>query len=216
MKKRLIIALLAGATLLPALQGCFPVVAAGIAGSVLAGTDRRTLGTQTEDETLEWKTSNRLREKFSERSHINVTSYNRKVLLSGEVPSPEMKAEAERIAASQPNVRGVFNELTTGNVTSYSNRSNDAFITSKVKARFIDAARFSPNHVKVVTEARTVFLLGLLTQREAQAAIDLARTTRDVAKVVSLVEIISDGQARELDPPRPDPSLQSDPDASRG
>lgn len=215
MKKRLLTGLLLGATLLPALQGCFPVVAAGVGTGVFAALDRRTVGTQTEDETIEWKASARQRENFGEKVHVNFTSYNRKVLLTGEAPSAEIKAEVERLTASVPNVQGVYNELAIAGASSFSARSNDTYITSKVKARFIDAAKFSANHVKVVTEAGTVFLLGLVTQREADAAIEVTRTTSGVMRVVNLMEIISEAKARELDPPPPDKSKQPDPETSR-
>lgn len=203
-KKRLMTSLLLGAALLPALQGCFPVVAAGVGGSVLAALDRRSMGTQTEDETIEWKASARQRENFGEKVHVNFTSYNRKVLLTGEAPSAEIRAEVERLTASVAGVQGVYNELAVAGASSFSARSNDTYITSKVKARFIDAARFQANHVKVVTEAGTVYLLGLVTQREADAAVELTRTTAGVRKVVNLMEVISDAKARELDPPQPD------------
>lgn len=215
MKKRLLTGLLLGASLLPALQGCFPVVAAGVGTGVFAALDRRTVGTQTEDETIEWKASARQRENFGEKVHVNFTSYNRKVLLTGEAPSAEIKAEVERLTASVPNVQGVYNELTVAGASSFSARSNDTYITSKVKARFIDAAKFSANHVKVVTEAGTVFLLGLVTQREADAAIEVTRTTSGVMRVVNLMEIISEAKARELDPPPPDKSKQPAPETSR-
>lgn len=215
MKKRLLTGLLLGATLLPALQGCFPVVAAGVGTGVFAALDRRTVGTQTEDETIEWKASARQRENFGEKVHVNFTSYNRKVLLTGEAPSAEIKAEVERLTASVPNVQGVYNELVVAGASSFSARSNDTYITSKVKARFIDAAKFSANHVKVVTEAGTVFLLGLVTQREADAAIEVTRTTSGVMRVVNLMEIISEAKARELDPPPPDKSKQPAPETSR-
>ena len=199
MKKKLLAALILGITVLPALQGCFPVVAAGVTTGVLAVVDRRSVGTQTEDETIEWKSSARVGEKLKNNAHFNFTSYNRRVLISGEVPSAEVKAEAERIVAAIPNVQGVYNELVVGPVSSFSERSNDSFITSKVKSRSLDNTKFSAPHLKVVTEAGTTFLLGLLTQTEASAAIDVARTTAGVRKVVSLIEIITPSKARELD-----------------
>ena len=199
MKKKLLAALILGITVLPALQGCFPVVAAGVTTGVLAAVDRRSVGTQTEDETIEWKASARVGEKLKNNAHFNFTSYNRRVLISGEVPSAEVKAEAERIVAAVPNVQGVHNELIVGPASSFPDRSNDSFITSKVKSRSLDNTKFSAPHFKVVTEAGTVFLMGLLTQTEANAAIDVARTTSGVRKVVSLIEIITPAKARELD-----------------
>ncbi|MBV5276901.1 BON domain-containing protein, partial [bacterium] len=171
MKKRLVTGLLIGGTLLPLLQGCIPVVAAGVASGAMVSLDRRSLGTQTEDETLEWKASARISEKFGEKVHVNFTSFNRKMLLTGEVPSDEIKAEVERQISGIANVQAVYNELATGTPTSFSARSNDAYITSKVKGRFIDVGKFNPIRVKVVTEAGTVYLMGLLTQRESESAI---------------------------------------------
>ena len=199
MKTKLIAALIIGATVLPALQGCFPMVATGITSGVLATVDRRSLGTQTEDESIEWKASARVSEKLGDKTHANFTSFNRKVLLSGEVPTAEAKAEAETIVSGVANVQGVYNELVVGPVSNYSTRSNDSFITSKVKSRSVDTGKFNPVHVKVVTEAGTVFLLGMVTQPEADAAINVARTTAGVKRVVNLLEIIEPAKARELD-----------------
>ena len=202
MKKKLIAALLLGATVLPALQGCFPVVAAGFTGGVLATMDRRSVGTQTEDESIEWKASARVAEQLgskADKAHINFTSYNRKVLLTGEVASNEDKAEVERTVSSVANVQGVYNELVVGASSSFSDRSNDSFVTSKVKSRSVDSGKFNPVHVKVVTEAGTAFLLGMVTQPEADAAINVARTTAGVKRVVNLLDIITPAKARELD-----------------
>jgi len=199
MKKIVITALLLGATALPLLQGCVPMIAAGATAGALSAFDRRSLGTQTEDETIEWKSSARVGEKFGDRVHINFTSFNRKVLLTGEVPSAEDKAEAELIVSGVTNVQGVYNELTIGPVSSFSDRSNDSYITSKVKGRMVDSGKFNPVHVKVVTEAGVVFLLGMVTQTEADSAISVARTTSGVKKVVNLLEIIMPARARELD-----------------
>ena len=199
MKKSLIAALLLGATVLPALQGCFPLVAAGVATGVVAAVDRRSVGTQTEDESIEWKASARVGEKLGDKAHVNFTSYNRKVLISGEATSEEVKAEAERIVTALPNVQEVYNELAIGSPSSFSNRSNDSFITSKVKSRSVDNGKFNPFHLKVVTEAGITYLMGMFTQPEADAAINVARTTAGVKKVVNLIEIITPAKARELD-----------------
>jgi osmotically-inducible protein OsmY len=199
MRKNLITALLLGAVILPALQGCFPVVAAGVGTGVMVTLDRRTLGTQAEDESIEWKAGSRVGDKLRGRGHFNFTSFDRKVLISGEAVSGEVKAETRRIVSEIPNVRGVINELIVGPSSSVVDRSNDSFITSKVKSRSVDNGKFNPLHVKVVTEAGTVFLLGMLTQTEADAAIQVARTTAGVRKVVPLLEIIAPSRARELD-----------------
>lgn len=217
MRKALAVSLLLGATALPMLQGCLPVVAASaVSGGALATLDRRSLGTQTDDETVEWKASSRVGEKFSDNVHLNFTSYNRKVLVTGEVPSEEVKGEIERIVAGVPQVQGVYNELAVAPVTSFSTRSNDSYITTRVKSRFVDAGKFSAVHVKVVTEAGVVYLLGLVTQREADSAIQVARTTSDVKKVVNLLEIISDAKARELDVRMPEQRAPAPPATGGG
>ena len=217
MRKVLVVSLLLGATALPMLQGCLPVVAASaVSGGALATLDRRSLGTQTDDETVEWKASSRVGEKFSDNVHLNFTSYNRKVLVTGEVPSEEVKGEIERIVAGVPQVQGVYNELAVAPVTSFSTRSNDSYITTRVKSRFVDSGKFSAVHVKVVTEAGVVYLLGLVTQREADSAIQVARTTSDVKKVVNLLEIISDAKARELDVRMPEQRAPAPPASGGG
>ncbi|WP_374691928.1 BON domain-containing protein [Accumulibacter sp.] len=200
MKRLLAAGALLGTALLPILlQGCVPMVAAGASGGALAAFDRRSLGTQTDDESIEWKASARVGEKPWENVHANFTSYNRKVLITGEVPSEQVRIEVESIVSAVPQVQGLYNELTVGAVTSFSARSNDAYITTRVKSRFVDAGKFNPVHVKVVTEAAVVYLMGMVTQREADAAIQVARTTSEVKKVVTLFEIISDSKAKELD-----------------
>ncbi|GHU29149.1 transporter [Betaproteobacteria bacterium] len=198
-KKQLIAALLLGVIVLPALQGCFGVVATGVGTGVMTALDRRTLGTQTEDEAIEWKAGSRVDDKLKDRGHFNFTSINRKVLISGEVVSADVRTEAGNIVAKIPNVLGVFNELIIGPSSSLTDRSNDSFTTSKVKSRSVDNGKFNPLNVKVVTEAGVVFLLGLVTQAEADAAIQVARTTSGVKKVVPLFEIITPVRARELD-----------------
>lgn len=215
MRKFVVTGVLLAAALTPALQGCLPVVAASaVSGGALATLDRRSLGTQTDDETNEWKAASRVREKYSgDNVHFNFTSYNRRLLITGEVPSEDVKAGVERIVGGMSQVQGVYNELGVGPVTTYSQRSNDAYITTRVKTRFVDQGKFNPVHVKVVTEAGAVYLLGLVTQGEAEAAIQIARTTPDVKKVVNLLEIISPAKAKELDvrPPEPGPPSAAPP-----
>jgi len=195
-KTLLTLALLA--TAVPALQGCFPVVATGAAVGVMAVIDRRSVGTQTDDETIEWKAGSRL-DKYGKDAHINVTSYNRKLLITGEAINEETRDKIGELARSVENVQQVWNEMAIGPASSLSNRSNDYYITSKVKARFVDGQKFAPQHVKVVTEAGTVFLLGLVNEREAQAAIQITRTTEGVRKVVNLLEVIPETETRRLD-----------------
>lgn len=195
-KTLLTLALLA--TAVPALQGCFPAVATGVAVGVMAVIDRRSVGTQTEDETIEWKAGSRL-DKYGKEAHINVTSYNRKLLITGEAINEETREKIGELARGIDNVQQVWNEMTIGPASTLSNRSNDYYITSKVKARFVDGQKFAPQHVKVVTEAGTVFLLGLVNEREAQAAIQITRTTEGVRKVVNLFEVVSEAETKRLD-----------------
>jgi osmotically-inducible protein OsmY len=187
------------AACVPLLQGCFPVVAAGAGGAVLSALDRRTSGTQVEDEGIELRAGARLREKLGNRANINVTSYNRNVLLTGQVADEATRGEVSAILAGVPNVRGVSNETEIAGVSSLTQRSSDALITSKVKARLLDAQRVSANHVKVVTEMGKVFLMGLLTESEARAAKEIAAATGGVSKVVAIFEIVTPEEARRLD-----------------
>lgn len=185
--------------LVPSLQGCFPVAAAGVTAGALAASDRRTFATQAVDEEIELKTDARIRDQIGDAVHINVTSYNRKVLLTGEATSATLKTRVNEIAQGVPNVDGIIDEVQLAGTSSLTARSNDAYITTKVKARFIEANQFAAYHVKVVTEAGVVYLRGLVTEREMKDAIEIARTTGGVRKVVNVTEVISDEQARQLD-----------------
>jgi len=190
---------LTAAAILPVLQGCFPLVAGGVGAGAVMVADRRTSGSYVEDEGIEWRGSSALRDRLGDAVHVNVTSFNRNVLLTGEAPTEGHRAEAERVISQVSNVRGITNEIQVSGIASLTSRSNDAVITSKVKARFVDAGTFGANHVKVVTEASTVYLLGLVTRREADAATQVARTTSGVRKVVRVFEYITDQEARRLD-----------------
>lgn len=187
------------AALAPALTGCVPVAAVGVGAGALVFSDRRPTETYIADEAIETRAANRISEKYGDKAHVNVTSFNRAVLLTGEVPTEAAKAEVERIASAVPNVKAITNELLVSGVSSFGARSNDAYITSKVKARFVDANKFAPNHVKVVTEAGTVYLLGIVTQQESNDAVEIARTTGGVQKVVRVFELVTDEEARRLD-----------------
>ena len=174
----------------PALHGCLPIIATGMGTGVLVAEDRRTAGTMAEDQGIEIKANSRITEKFKDQAHVEVTSYNRMVLLTGQVPNASVKSEVEKIARAVDNVRGVTNELEVAGSSSYSSRANDAFLTSKVKASFVDAGKFSPVHVKVVTENSVVYLLGLVRRQEADDAVQIARTTSGVQKVVKVFEYL--------------------------
>ena len=179
-----LLAALLGSTL----QGCLGVAAVGAGAAAVSAFDRRTTGTQIEDERIELVASNRFGEKFGDKAHINATSFNRNVLLSGEVPDDKVKAEAEKIVLGLPNVRGATNDLQVTGNSSLSAQAGDAATTGKVKARFLDANKFNAVHVKVVTEASVVYLLGIVTPAEANDAAEIARTTGGVRKVVKVFE----------------------------
>lgn len=183
----------------PVLAGCFGAAAVGVGTGALMLTDRRNSETFISDQGMEIRAANRIGDQYGDKVHVNVTSYNRMLLLTGEVPTEVMKADVEKLASGVPNVKAITNELAIAGPASFGGRSNDSYITSKVKARFVDANKFSPNHVKVVTEAGVVFLLGLVTQAEADAAVEIARTTGGVQKVIRVFEIISPEQARAID-----------------
>lgn len=176
--------------LVPLLSGCFPVAATGVGATALMMEDRRTAGTYVEDEGIELKANNRINERFRDQVHVNVTSYNRNVLLTGETPNETLKAEVEKIARDVENVRAITSEIIVAGPSSFTSRSNDTLITSKVKARFVDIGKFQANHVKVVTENSVVYLLGLVKRKEAGDAVEIARTTGGVQKVVKVFEYL--------------------------
>lgn len=196
-QRAIVAALLVG--LLPTLAGCFGAAVVGAGAGVLMIADRRPSDTYIADEAIELRAGNRISEKYRDKVHVNTTSYNRTVLLTGEVPDTATKNAIEQIVAEIPNVKAIQNELQVAGISSLAARGNDAYLTSKVKARFIDGGKFPPNHVKVVTEAGTVYLMGLVTQNESAAAADLARTTSGVRRVVRMFEVITDEQARQID-----------------
>jgi osmotically-inducible protein OsmY len=180
--------LLAG---MPLLNGCAPLIVGGAAATgVMAAEDRRTVGTMTEDTTIEAKASSRIGDSVKGNIHVNVTSYNGIVLLTGEVPDAASKEQASRIAQAVEKVRSVYNELAVSPVTALSTRTNDTVTTSKVKARFVDGQKFNALHVKVVTENSVVYLMGLVKKQEAADATEITRTTSGVTKVVRLFEYI--------------------------
>ena len=180
---------------LAALQGCVPVavVGAGAAGA-MSYEDRRTTGIQVDDEGIELRAGNRIGERYGDKAHVNVTSFNHGVLLTGEVPDAKAKEDIEKMAMAVANVRLVTNELQVGAPSAFSARANDSAITGKVKARFVDAGKFSAVHVKVVTEAAVVYLMGLVTEAEGSSAAELARTTSGVRKVVKVFEYCKLGE----------------------
>jgi osmotically-inducible protein OsmY len=188
-------------TLAGAIGGCAVVViGAGAAAGYSALEDRRSAGTRIEDEGIELRAGNRLDQRFGFKVHVNVTSYNRQVLITGEAPDAATRDEVEKVIAAVPNVRSLTNELVVGPLSSIAARTGDSVVTSNVKARFLGAKNFNPVHVKVVTEAGVVYLLGMVTEGEANAAVEIARTTDGVKKVVKVFEYCSasDGLCRPV------------------
>lgn len=171
------------------LQGCFTLAASGIGAAALMVDDRRSTGVYVEDENVEWKARGRILDRFKD-AHVNVTSYNLIVLVTGEVPNEQMKQEIGDAIRGIPSVKSVVNELVVGGNTALTARASDTFTTTNVKTRFINNGKFSINHVKVVTEAGTAFLMGIVTREEGDAATELARTTGGVSRVVKVFEYI--------------------------
>ena len=173
----------------PLLYGCLAAVVGGAGVAVAVSEDRRTVGTITDDQAIELRAAARIREKFP-GPHVNVTSYNRMLLLTGEAPDAATRSGIDTIARSVENVRGLYNEIAISDNTPLSARANDTFLTGQAKVRFVDQQKFNPVHVKVVTEASVVYLLGLVKHKEADDAVEIARTTRGVQKVVKLFEYL--------------------------
>ncbi|HWI81413.1 BON domain-containing protein [Ramlibacter sp.] len=193
-------ALLLAATLGATLSACAPLVIGGAAVGAMMAFDRRTSGAQIEDEGIELRAASRLRDAFGDRAHINLTSYNRQVLLTGEVPSEQAKQQAEQIALKVDNVKGVVNELAVMPASSLAQRSTDTLVTGKVKASLVDDSSLSVAAFKVVTERGVVYLMGRVTQREAERATQLTRHIDGVQRVVRIFEIISEEELRRLTP----------------
>ena len=188
------------------LSGCAPLVIGGAAASAaLIASDRRTSGTQLEDEGIELRASSRLRETFGDRAHVNVTSYNRRVLLTGEVPSEDAKRQAEQVVTRVENVGTIVNELGVMGVSTLTQRSSDALVTGKVKASIVDAADLQINAFKVLTERGTVYLMGRVTQREADKVTQIARTVSGVQRVVRVFEVVPDNELRQVQTTAPAP-----------
>jgi osmotically-inducible protein OsmY len=180
------------------LGGCAAVVVGGAVGTALVATDRRTAGTQLEDQNIELKSLTRIRETVGERGHINVTSYNRQVLLTGEVASEADRGAVEQSIARIEGVRSTVNELAVMGASSMTARSNDTILTSKVKASLLDAKDLPATAVKVVTERATVYLMGRVTEREATRATEIARGVAGVQKVVRVFEILTEAEVAAL------------------
>ena len=182
------------------LSACAPLMFGGAAVGALMATDRRTSGAQIEDEGIELRSASRVRDSLVDRAHVNITSYNRQVLLTGEVPTAQDKQLVEQIVSRVDNVRAIVNEIAVQGNTSLTQRSSDALVTGKVKAAMVDAKDLFANAFKVVTERGTVYLMGRVSQREADRATEIARGTSGVLKVVRIFETVGDEELKNLLP----------------
>jgi osmotically-inducible protein OsmY len=180
------------------LQGCIEMAIGTAVMGTIAATDRRTLGAQTEDKAIAVKAETRLPQMFGGTAHVNTNSFNRRVLLTGEVRDERTKAEVEREVTAIQAVKLVVNELVIAAPSSFSDRANDTLLTSKVKASFIDTRDLYANSIKVVTERNVVYLMGRVTQREGNLASEVARGVNGVQKVVKIFELIDDEELRRL------------------
>ncbi len=204
MKRNLQSLVLSGAVLaaaLSSLSACAPLLVGGAVMTGIVATDRRTTGAQVEDEGIELKVASAVRQDLGDRVHLNVTSFNRKVLLSGEARTQADKDRAEKLAQSQENVQSVVNDLAVAMPSSLTQRSKDTVTTSQVKAAFIDAKDLQVNSIKVVTERGIVYLMGRVTAREAKRASDIVRGIGGVVKVVRVFDEISEEELKRLSQP---------------
>lgn len=194
-------ALLLVATLGGLLSGCAPLMLGAAVGTGLVASDRRTSGAQLEDEAIELKASNRITETMGTRVRVNVTSYNRQVLLSGEVPNEADRQRVQQTVSGVDNVRSVVNELAITDSPTLSQRTSDLVLSGRVKAGFIDHQELSSQAFKVVAERGTIYLMGRVTKREADLATEIARTTSGVKAVVRIFDYISEDELKRLQAP---------------
>lgn len=198
--QKLCLRLVLAASVAAGLSACAPVVIGGAVMGSLVAMDRRTPGAQLEDEGIELRATSRVRDNLGDRGHVNITSYNRQVLLTGEVPNAQDKQLVEQIVSRVENVRSVVNELGVMGTSTLTQRSSDALVTGRVKASMVDARDLYANAFKVVTERGTTYLMGRVTQREADRGTDIARSTGGVQKVVRIFEIISEDELQRMLP----------------
>jgi osmotically-inducible protein OsmY len=191
------------AALLTSLSGCVEMMVGGAVMGAVATADRRTLGAQTEDKTITVKSELRVPKMAGDDAHVNIASFNRKVLLTGEVRDEATKSKVESEVRSIGGVQTIANELEISGPSSYTSRSSDALITTKVKASLVDMKTISATSFKVVTERGTVYLMGRVTQREGQVAADVARGVSGVQRVIKIFDYITEDELRLLQPPKP-------------
>ena len=193
--KKLALSAALTAVMVGALTACIPLVIGGVAaGGALVATDRRTSGAQLEDEGIELRANSRIRSSVSDSTHVNVTSYNRQALITGEAPTEKEKQLVEQIVKGTDNVSSVVNEMTIGFVSSLARRSQDALVSGRIKASILDSKDLFLNAFKVFTENGTVYLMGRVTQREADRVTSIARSTSGVSKVIRVFEIVTEDE----------------------
>ena len=199
-----VVAILAVAALAGALSACVPLVLGGAALGTMMAVDRRTSGAQLEDEGIELRSASRLRTELGDRTHVNITSYNRQVLLTGEVPNERDKQAVEQVVAGVDNVKSIINELAITGISNFRGRSSDVLLEGKVKATLVDARDVFAGAIKVVAERGNVYLMGRVSLREADRVTQLTRTVSGVQRVVRVFEIISEEELQRVAaPPRP-------------
>jgi osmotically-inducible protein OsmY len=192
------------------LSACAPMMLGGMVGGAMVATDRRTTGIQLEDEGIEQRSASARDENFGKKEHINFTSYNRQVLITGEVSSDRVRQQVEQLIGRVENVRLVANELAVGPASSFGDRSNDVLLVAKVKAAMVDSEDVFANVYKIVAERSTVYLMGRVTQREANRATEVVRGVNGVKRVVKVFEYITEDDLRAMQPRR-SPTLDEPP-----
>lgn len=190
---------LLGALLVGSLAGCFPLAATGIVVGSMAAVDRRTIGAQTEDNSIELKTLGELRERLGGTSGISVTSYNRTVLVTGQVDDEAIKRRAGEIASRVENVRTVHNELVVSPKASIGTSAADTALTARVKAAMIDAKDLHANAIKVVSESAVVYLMGIVTREEGERAAQLASRVSGARRVVTVFEYVTSDELARIE-----------------
>ncbi len=192
-----------------------PLMFGGVIGGAMVASDRRSTGIQVEDETIEQRSATAMRENFGSKEHINITSYNRQLLITGEVSNDTVRRQVESLVSRVENVRAVVNELAVGPASSVSDRASDALLVAKVKASMVDTEDVFANVYKVVGERGTVYLMGRVTQREAKRATDVVRGVSGVKRVVRVFEYITEDELRAMQPKRSGDSQSVDLNAPR-
>jgi osmotically-inducible protein OsmY len=194
--------LIAAALCVASMSACVPLMVGGAVTGAIVATDRRTSGAQLDDQAIELRGANRLRDNLGNRARVSVTSYNRRVLLTGEAASEGVKAEAEAIIKALDNVEAIYNELAIANSPSLTEKASDALLTSRVKAGLVEIKEISMNSFKVLSERNVVYLMGRVTQQESDMATEVARTTKGAERVVRVMEILTPEELARLPAPR--------------